>query len=138
MWLVRVLFTFAVVILVGCAAQRERGDTVRSPVLRDVESYAIAACLAGQSDAYLKGQGDAWASVIVQRMRGDVELLEGVAAQIKRENALGDMAVIRDESQPQKGKPLPLLHCGEVIDRPAVRQEIEKAVTALRPAYAQR
>ncbi|MFN4119312.1 hypothetical protein [Acidovorax sp.] len=58
---------------------------MRTPVLRDIESYAIAACLSGQSDAHLKDQGDAWASVIVQRMRGDVERLKGIAAQIKRE-----------------------------------------------------
>lgn len=111
---------------------------MRTPVVRDVESYAIAARLSGQSDAHLKDQGAARASVIVQRMRGDVKRLKGIAAQIKRENGLGDMAVIRVESQPQKGKPLPLLHCGEVIDRPAVRQGIENAVSALRPAYAQR
>ena len=58
-----------------------------------------------------------------------------------RENtkgANGDMAVMRDETRPRQGKPLPVLHCGEVIDRPAVRAAIQKAIAALRPSYESR
>lgn len=50
----------------------------RSAVQRDVEGYAIATCLTKQSDPTLKDQGDAWASVIVQRAHGDLEPLHAV------------------------------------------------------------
>jgi len=45
------------------------------------------------------------------------------------------MAVIRDETGPARGKALPLLHCGESVDRPAVRAAIRQAVVALAPFY---
>ncbi|WP_230590878.1 hypothetical protein [Delftia acidovorans] len=105
---------------------------------RDVESYAIASCLTQQAEPYLKDQGDAWASVVVQRMHGDIEVLVGIAEQVQRENTKGDMAVMRDETRPGQGKPLPVLHCGEVIDRPAVHAAIQKAIAALRPSYESR
>ena len=79
-----------------------------------------------------------WASVVVQRMHGDIEVLAGIAEQVQRENTNGDMAVMRDETRPGQGKPLPVLHCGEVIDRPAVRAAIQKAIAALRPSYESR
>src|SRR2546429_7213897 len=37
---------------------------------------SIASCLTQQAEPYLKDQGDAWASVIVQRMHGDIEVLD--------------------------------------------------------------
>jgi hypothetical protein len=107
-------------------------------VQRDVEGYAIASCLTSQTEPYLKDQGDAWASVVVQRMHGDIDVLAGIAEQVQRENATGDMAVMRDEARPAQGKPLPVLHCGEVIDRPAVRAAIQKAIATLRPSYEQK
>lgn len=133
----RLVGTLAGAMLMGCGPALDDRAAPRSAVLRDVEGYAMATCLAGQTDVYLKDQGDAWASVIVQRMKGDIDALAGIAEQVNRENAAGDMAVIRDESQPQKGKMLPILHCAEVIDRPVVRLGIQKAVVALRPAYVQ-
>lgn len=133
----RLIFAVFGLILVGCGPAVDDRAALRSAVLRDLEGYAIASCLADQTDPYLKDQGDAWASVIVQRMKGGVDALAGIAEQVNRESAVGDMAVIRDESQPQKGKTLPILHCSEVIDRPAVRLEIQKAVVALRPSYEQ-
>jgi len=95
----------------------------------------------GTSGNAIKDPGDAWASVIVQRMHGDIEVLAGIAEQVQQENAKGangDVAVMRDETRPGQGKPLPVLHCGEVIDRPAVRAAIQKAIAALRPSYESR
>ena len=54
---------------------------------------------------------------------------------MKREIAKGEMAVIRDEAGPGKDKILPVLYCGEIIDRPAVRAAIQKAGAALNPSY---
>ncbi|MCG8986495.1 hypothetical protein MI467_06525 [Delftia acidovorans] len=92
----------------------------------------------GTSGNAIKDPGDAWASVIVQRMHGNIEVLAGIADQVQQENANGDMAVMRDETRPGQGKPLPVLHCGEVIDRPDVRAAIQKAIAALRPSYESR
>lgn len=124
-------------VVVGCAAEVETIGRPRPEVLRDVEGYAIASCLANQAQPYLKDQGDAWASVIVQRMKGSIDVLAGVAEQVNRESANGVMAVIRDETGSGKDKVLPVLYCGEIIDRPSVRAEIQRAVAALSPSYGQ-
>ncbi|WP_229477017.1 hypothetical protein [Massilia rubra] len=123
--------------LAGCASSVNTAGAPRPAVQRDVEGYAIASCMTYQADAFTKDQGDAWASVIVQRMKGDLDAMVEIAEQVKRENAASGVAVMRDESEPQKGKVLPVLHCVEMIDRPAVRAAIQKAVAALRPSYGQ-
>jgi hypothetical protein len=107
----------------------------RPEVIRDAEGYAIASCLTYQAQPDLKAQGDAWASVIVQRMKGSLDALTGIAEQVKRESAKGNMAVIRDESGRGKDKELPVLYCSEMIDTPSVRAAIQKAVTELDPSY---
>lgn len=119
----------------GCAPNETQGGSPRTDVQRDVEGYAVASCLTNQAEPYLKDQGDAWASVIVQRMKGDLEPLSDLAEVVKRESQSGNMAVIQDSTQPASGKPLPVLHCGEVIDRKAVRVAIQKAINELAPAY---
>ena len=121
----------------GCAARVNTIGAPRPEVLRDVEGYAIASCLTNQTQPYLKDQGDAWASVIVQRMKGSFDVLAGIAEHIKRENAKGEMAVIRDETGPGRDKTLPVLYCSEIIDRPSVRAAIQKAVAELNPSYRQ-
>ncbi len=106
-------------------------------MMRDVEGYAIASCLTNQTQPYLKDQGDAWASVIVQRMKGNLDVLVGIAEQVKKENAKGEMVVIRDEAGPGKEKTLPVLYCSEIIARASVRAEIQKADTELNSSYGQ-
>lgn len=135
--MMRVSLLLMGVVVVGCTAGVEPIGGPRPEVLRDVEGYAIASCLVNQPQPYLKDQGDAWASVIVQRMKGSLDVLAGIAEQVKRESAKGDMAVIRDETGSGKDKVLPVLYCGEIIDRPSVRAEIQKAVAALNPSYGQ-
>ncbi len=131
----RVIMLLLGLAVAGCTAGVDTIGAPRPEVLRDVEGYAIAVCLINQSQPYLKDQGDAWASVIVQRMRGNPDVLAGLAEQVKRENAKGEMAVIRNETGPGKDKTLPLLYCYEIIDRPSVRAAIQKAVVALKPSY---
>jgi hypothetical protein len=133
--MMRFAWLLMVWVVAGCATQVDTMGSPRSEVLRDVEGYAIASCLTYQAQAYLKDQGDAWASVIVQRMKGSLDALVAVAEQVKRENARGDRAVIRDESGQEKDKILPVLYCGEMIDTPAVRAAIQKAVAELEPSY---
>lgn len=120
----------------GCATKVDTIGSPRPEVVRDVEGYATASCLVNQSQPYLKDQGDAWASVIVQRMNGDLEVFAGVAEQVKLETAKGDMAVVRNEAEPGSDKALPVLYCSEIIDKPTVRAAIQKAIAALSPSYA--
>jgi hypothetical protein len=104
------------------------------PVMLTVMStYAVASV--GTPGRDLKDQGDGWASVILQRMKGDVSVLAVVAGAIKVELAKGRMAVIRNEVGPLPDKELPILYCSEIIDVPQVREAILKAETKLAPAY---
>lgn len=121
----------------GCAPKVDTIGSARPEVVRDVEGYAIASCLVNQAEPYLKDQGDAWASVIVQRMKGDLEVFAGLAEQVKLETAKGEMAMIRNEAEPGSDKALPVLYCGEIIDKPAVRAAIQKTIAAVNPSYAQ-
>ena len=117
----------------------------RSTVQRDVEGYAIASCLDELDGSYLKeraylnDQGDGWASVVIQRGKGDLDVFTAVSKAVKAELAKGGMAFIRDESvSGPASKPMPVLYCGEIIDTPRVRVAIETAIRRLTPAYRRR
>jgi len=130
----RIALLLSALVAAGCTTKTDIGSP-RPVVVRDVESYAIASCLVNQSEPYLKDQGDAWASVIVQRMQGDLEVFAGLAEQVKLETAKGEMPVIPNEAEPGADKALPVLYCGEIIDKPAVRAAIQKAIAALDSSY---
>jgi hypothetical protein len=131
----RIILLLLGLIVAGCAVRTEAIGAPRSEVLRDVEGYAIASCLLNQTDPYLKDQGDAWASVIVQRMKGNSDDLADIREEVKREIAKGRMAIIRNEIGPEKDKAVPLLYCNEIIDRPRIRAAIQSAVAVLKPSY---
>jgi hypothetical protein len=133
----RIALLLSALVATGCTTKTDTIGSPRPAVVRDVEGYAIASCLVNQSQPYLKDQGDAWASVIVQRMNGDLEVFTSLAEQIKLETAKGEMAVVRNEAEPGTDKALPVLYCSEIIDKPAVRAAILKAVAALDSSYAQ-
>ncbi|WP_044560954.1 hypothetical protein [Azospirillum sp. B4] len=103
----------------------------RSSAQRDVEGYAIATCLVAQDQPYLKDQGYGWGEAIVQGRGRDPEALAPVTAAVTAALAKGDMPVARDESNPQQGKALPVLYCGEIIDKPTVRAAITQVVANL-------
>ncbi len=124
--------------ITGCTPDLNVAAAARSQAQRDVEGYAIATCLTEQKQAYLQDQGDAWASVIVQRSKGDISTFSAIAGQVKNEVAKSEMPLIREEGRPRSAKTLPLPYCSEIIDSPAVRMAIQKAISALQPAYEQR
>ena len=70
-------------------------NTVHDTIQQDMEGYAIASCLTYQASSYLQDQGDAWASVIVQRMKGGIDVLPDLSEAVKKEVSKGEMAVIR-------------------------------------------
>ena len=121
----------------GSAAQAHPLAPPRPQVQRDVEGYAIAACLVHQNEPYLQDQGDAWASVVIQRGAGPIEDWVALDDVVKREVAKGGMACVhRDETPAQGGcKAAPVFYCGEIIDTPSVRAAIQKAIVKLRPVY---
>jgi hypothetical protein len=118
----------------SCAATPAADARARGAVQRDVEGYAIASCLVAQDQSYLKDQGDGWASTIVQRGKGSLDALRGVALTVKAELAKSNMAVIRSENE-RNDKPLSVMYCGEIIDAPSVHAAINKAVRKLTPFY---
>ena len=110
----------------------------RSPALRDVEGFAIATCLSNQNNPYLKSQGDAWGSTVMQRGEGEVDAYTPVSAAVKTELKKGDMAVVHLDSNPPRDEQAPVLYCGEIIDRPLVRKAIDRALIQLAPDYRRR
>jgi hypothetical protein len=117
-----------------CVAASKSEDN-REQALIDAEGYAIASCLTLQSETYLKDQGDGWASVIVQRAHGDIELFFRISEAVKLEAKKGKMAAIRDESNPGKDLLLPILYCNEIIYEPAIHSAILKAVKGIKKYY---
>jgi hypothetical protein len=107
----------------------------RTNVQRDVEGYAIATCLSEQPVAYLKDQGDAWASVVVQRSPANIQLFQPVQDAVEAELKKGHAAAIYDEKDPHRSKPVPVLYCAEIIDEPLVREAIDKAIKKLERVY---
>ncbi|MEA1674150.1 MULTISPECIES: hypothetical protein [Nitrospirillum] len=103
----------------------------RSEAQRDVEGYAVATCLVAQDQPYLKEQGYGWGETIVQGRGRDPVMLAPVRAAVTAALAKGDMPVARDEGNPQQGKALPVLYCGEIIDKPGVRAAITKVLAKL-------
>jgi hypothetical protein len=126
---------YLLIAIAVCATMACTDARARDAVQRDVEGYAIASCLVAQDQPYLHDQGDAWASAIIQRAKGELDALTAVAAAVKAELAKGNMAIIRSEAEPMKGKALPMMYCGEIIDAPSVRTVIDTAIKKLGPAY---
>lgn len=126
---------YAALVLVASTIACSAGAAPRSHLQRDVEGYAMAVCLIKQPNAFMKDQGDGWASNIVQRGHGEVEILFAMAKVVDAEVAKGDMAAIMVENPPQTLKALPLQYCAEIIDTPRVRGAIEVARARLAADY---
>lgn len=122
-------------LVTACAIEPDINRNLQPQLFRDVEGYAIASCLVSQSNSYLKDQGDAWASVIIQRMQGDPGILLDIVEQVTLEVENGNMAVIRSEVEPEQDKILPVLFCNEIIYQPKIKSKIFEAVKKLEPFY---
>ncbi|MFT6910293.1 MAG: hypothetical protein ACJAS1_007021 [Oleiphilaceae bacterium] len=118
------LLIFTPFIFVGCSSKVQ--STTIDKI--DAQSYAIASCLTLQDSLYLKDQGDAWASVVVQRMNGSLDSLSKIFEVVKSEVSKGEMAVIRAEGLMNKDKELPILYCNEIIHKPNVQVVINTII----------
>jgi hypothetical protein len=105
----------------------------RSPVERDAVDYAIASCLFHQKEAYLKDQGDATTSFIIQRSHGDLDHFMAINTAVKEEAAKSDIPALQTENMHSKA--LPILYCLDMIDQPPVQKAIATAIAKLKPAY---
>lgn len=101
---------------------------VESAVLLEISGYAMASCLAYQDDPQIQHQGFGWASAVVQRMEGGIDMLTGVADQVKLTSSATPAAAIRDETAPRKELQLSIRHCYETLHEPAVQAAIQDAV----------
>ena len=127
----------ATVAMISLAASNARAAG-RSPALRDAEGYAIATCLSGQSQPYLKAQGEGWGSVVIQRGAGDVSVYRRISNAVKAEMRKADMMVVHLDAEPPRDEAVPVVYCGEIIDRPVVRHAIDRALVQLAPDYRRR
>tara|TARA_R110002167_G_scaffold329681_2_gene536358 strand:+ start:166 stop:540 length:375 start_codon:yes stop_codon:yes gene_type:complete len=116
----------SVIILTGCSSMNAYQNHMTK---KDIEGYAIASCFTYQESPYLKDQGDAWASVIVQRMKGSIDILPEIAEIIKDEVNKGEMVVVQSESINAQDKTLPVLYCNEIIYKPHVQSALKKLQT---------
>jgi hypothetical protein len=126
---------FFTVMLSACNATLPKKEFYRSAVRRDVESYAIASCLAYQKQPYLKEQGDGWASAIVQRSEGDINALIVVAQAVGAEVSKGKMKVNLSDNGPKHVEVLPVAYCFEILDSPSIHAAVKKAIKKLTPSY---
>ena len=110
----------------------------RSPALRDAEGYAIATCLSDQSQPFLKAQGEGWGSVVIQRGEGDLSVYRRISDAVRVEMRKGDLMVVHLDADPPRDEAVPVVYCGEIIDRPAVRKAIDRALVQLAPDYRRR
>lgn len=114
------------IILTGCSIVNYHQNTMSQ---KDIEGYAIASCLTYQESSYLQDQGDAWASVIIQRTKGNIDALPEIAKIVKEEVNKGQMVVIRSENVNAKDKVLPVLYCNEIIYKQSVQSALKKLQT---------
>ena len=128
-------FVLIALILNGCASSIITTESSESTVLGDVSDYALASCYAFQDEPYLKDQGDAWASVIIQRMKGDPSRLLSLVEVIKQQIDKKSMAVMRSELEPEQDKRLPVLYCNDIVHSTEVEAEIIDSSRKLESAY---
>lgn len=107
----------------------------RHQALRHAEGYAVATCLIAQPDRLLREQGEGWASVVVQGGAGSIEPLLPIARAVTLQMTKGDVPVAHLDGPPDGDRPLPILWCASMVDRPAVRAAIRRATVLLTPAY---
>lgn len=117
-----ILLVLAVLSGVACA------DSVvidtRSSVERDLRGFAMATCFVVQDEPFLKDQGDAWASAIIQRMSFSPEILHELVAVVRSEVDSAGVAIMRSESPGAEDKNLPVMFCSEIIGRSRGRLEL--------------
>jgi len=106
-----------------------------TPLQRDLAGYATASCFAALPQPLLRKQGERWAGAVIQRGHGAIEawasLARAVTKELKRtglDQGLGD----GPDSAPT---PLPVMTCGEITARPAVRAAMAQAAKALAKDY---
>lgn len=105
---------------------------------RDVAAYAVASCLARLDEPFLREQGVLWAGAVVQRGHGPVEPLIALAEAVEAELARTGVAQGKPDGPGAPTKPMPLMTCGEIVHRPAVRAATARTAAALRPSYGWR
>jgi len=123
----RLCFLLFFFMLSGCV---RHVSNVQTDVRRDAESYTMAACLAYQEHPYLKDQGDAWASAVVQGSQLTIDAIAEISEAVRQEVAKGEMAVIRSEAKGVGSKEVPTLYCFEITDKPLIRATIDNLVSA--------
>lgn len=129
----------AALVLTACAGTGSASAPAGASALdRDLAAYASASCLTLQDNAYLRDQGQRWASAVIQRGGGAIEPWTAVADAVAAELRRSGVAEGQPETPSAPGVPLPVLTCGEIAAAPAVAAAITAARTALAPAYRSR
>lgn len=128
----------AVLLVVGCATSGINKNKIEvASIQKDAHSYAVASCYAFLPNPFLKSQGDAFASVILQRSQLHPNDLAGLISAVKQYMLNTNEAVTRVEREGAEDKSVPVLFCSEVIYDDKVAMEIERLVAIHKPAKTQ-
>ena len=135
----------AILTLSACATPGP-GDTAASAALLDehVRSTAMAHCLrsvggkglpAAQAEV-LREEGQRWVQILVEKSRGDIELLFAIMPAVDAALAAAPVALIHDDST---GGTLPaaVFHCDTLLREPGVERAMAEARRRLAPAYVE-
>lgn len=126
----------AILALIACAAAAPASAAPRSALTRDVEGYAVSSCLAAQSDATLRTQGEGWGSMIIMgRAHGDPEKWRPLHDAVRAALNPADVPRLKPERAIDPSPQLPLAYCAEIIDTPRVRAAIDAATKRLAVDY---
>ncbi len=106
----------------------------RPQLQRDVEGYAIAACLMQQKSTELQQQGDAWGSIILNRSPATLAAWRPLAAAVKAETQRRPMTLVHGDTALGQTE-APVFYCAEIIDTPLVRKAIDRASAKLAVSY---
>lgn len=113
--------------ITGCSLGYSKDtSTVDTKIIRDLQAYAMASCYTYLSDPYLSDQGDAAASVVIQRSNLHPNDLSALISAVKDYSIKNKQPTMRSENLTAAEKELPVLFCSEVIFDEKVNTEIDR------------
>lgn len=119
----------------SCAVTAGAAPAPSPSLLRDLDAYAAASCLAALDHPFLKDQGERWAGAVVQRSAGPIAAWRPVADAVRLELKRAGIAQAQGAGPRAPALALPVMTCGEIADAPPVRRAIARAAATLTGAY---
>ncbi|MFP8967374.1 hypothetical protein ACKC9G_12400 [Pokkaliibacter sp. CJK22405] len=105
--------------------------------LQDMTEYAMASCLYHQKSEYLQEEGNAWASIIINRMHGAIDVLTEINQAVLKASEQQKPFVVSSETSPTHDRVVYIPYCYEMASTPVVKSAIDQAAKAISKDYPQ-